>query len=86
MFRPASVDYEQWKVHMDWDHMSLFQIQETTEGSEKLTPGLLSVPDRDHAGSLLRGGGSGASTGVCDLASSLERRSACLGSIQAPGC
>lgn len=37
MFRPVSVDYEQWKVHMHWEHMSFFQIQETTGWLEKLT-------------------------------------------------
>jgi hypothetical protein len=38
MFRPVSVDYEQWKVHMDWEHMNFFQIQETTAWLEKLIP------------------------------------------------
>lgn len=45
---------------------------------------LVSVPDREHASSLVRAGGSWASTCICDLASSSERKS--LGSVQAPGC
>lgn len=38
MFRPVSVDYEQWKVHKDRENMNFFQIQETSEWLEKLTP------------------------------------------------